>query len=146
MSERPLDTGRGPRRALTVLVADDDAASRFLLRRAIEAAGHECLTAEDGNQAWELFQRELPDVVVSDSRLPGIDGNELCRRIRSAEDYTYVVITSALGDFGRIRRGIGAGADDFLTKPIIRGELEMRLTAAGRAIALRGPGQNRIAG
>jgi response regulator RpfG family c-di-GMP phosphodiesterase/GGDEF domain-containing protein len=145
-TQRPSNKGQGPRRALTVLVADDDAASRFLLRRAIEAAGHECLTAEDGNQAWELFKRELPDVVVSDSRLPGIDGNELCRRIRSAEDYTYVVITNALGDLGRIRRGIGAGADDFLTKPIVRDELEMRLTAAGRAIALRGAGQDRLAG
>jgi diguanylate cyclase (GGDEF)-like protein len=145
-SERLPDPRSGPRRALSVLVADDDPASRFLLRRAIEAAGHECLTAEDGDDAWLLFQKELPEVVISDSRLPGLDGNELCRRIRAEDGYTYFVIINAIGDLGRIRRGIGAGADDFLTKPIVRDELEMRLTAARRAIDLRAHAQHRMAG
>jgi response regulator RpfG family c-di-GMP phosphodiesterase/GGDEF domain-containing protein len=146
-SEQPRRrTPAPPRRALSVLVADDDPASRFLLRRAIEAAGHDCLTAEDGDDAWAVFQSELPDVVIADSRLPGLDGNELCRRVRGEEAYTYFVIINAIGDLGRIRRGIGAGADDFLTKPIVRDELEMRLSAARRAIDLRSPAQKRAVG
>ena len=135
------------RRVLRVLIADDDPTSRFLLAHAIEAAGHECLTAEDGEEAWDLFRTELPEVVISDSRLPGIDGNELCRRVRGEDGYTYFVISSVIGDLGRIRRGIGAGADEFLTKPIVREELEMRLTAARRAVDLRADTrQNRLAG
>ncbi len=67
-----------PRR-LRVLVADDDPASRFLLWRGVEAAGHECVTVDNGHQALELYRRELPDVVICDSRLPELDGNALCR-------------------------------------------------------------------
>jgi diguanylate cyclase (GGDEF)-like protein len=131
---------------LNVLIADDDPASRFLLCRAVEAAGHECLTAEDGRQAWQLFRSEAPDVVISDSRLPDIDGNELCRLIRREPGYTFFLMINALGDLGGIRRGLGAGADDFLTKPIVRDELEMRLLAAARSIAAHEHSENRIAG
>jgi response regulator RpfG family c-di-GMP phosphodiesterase/GGDEF domain-containing protein len=145
-NERPRVITSGPRRALSVLVADDDPASRFLLARAIEASGHECVTAENGNEAWELFQDEHPDVVISDSRVPGMDGNELCRRVRATGGSTYFVIINAIGDLGRIRRGIGAGADDFLTKPIVRDELELRLTAARRAIDLHTPVRKRAVG
>jgi diguanylate cyclase (GGDEF)-like protein len=138
--------GAPSHRRLSVLVADDDAASRFLLRRAVEAAGHDCVTAETGGQAWQIFLSESPDVVISDSRLPDIDGNELCRRIRREPHYTYFVMINALGDLGRIRRGIGAGADDFLTKPIVRDELEMRLIAASRATAMHAdPHKRRLA-
>jgi DNA-binding response OmpR family regulator len=129
-----------------VLVADDDPASRFLLARAIEASGHQCVTADNGTEAWKLFQDAHPDVVISDSRLPGIDGNELCRRVRATGAYAYFVIINAIGDLGRIRRGIGAGADDFLTQPIVRDELELRLSAARRAIDLHTPVRKRAVG
>jgi len=130
----------GPRpQRLRVLVADDDPASRFLLWRGVEAAGHECVTVDNGHDALECYRRELPDVVISDSRLPDVDGNELCRQIREGPDApeTYFVMIAALGDLGRIRGGIGAGADDFLTKPIVRDELDMRLLAAARAVSMR---------
>jgi response regulator RpfG family c-di-GMP phosphodiesterase len=128
------------RRRMRVLVADDDAASRFLLWRAVEAAGHECVTVQDGLRAWDVYRSQRPDVVISDSRLPGIGGDELCCRIRqqSEASYTYFVMVTALGDLGRIRKGIGAGADDLLTKPIVRQELDMRLHAAARAAAVNG--------
>jgi two-component system, cell cycle response regulator len=137
--------GDAPHARLSVLIADDDPASRFLLRRAVEAAGHDCITAETGGQAWQIYRSEAPDVVISDSRLPDIDGNELCRRIRREPRYTYFVMVNALGDLGRIRRGIGAGADDFLTKPIVREELDMRLMAAARATAMHADPQKRLA-
>lgn len=136
-----------PHSRLLVLVADDDAALRFLLRSAVEAAGHRCITVEDGRQAWKTYCEELPDVVISDSRLPELDGDELCRRIREDTHATptYFVMVTALGDLGRIRRGIWAGADDFLTKPIVRQELDMRLIAAARARALQAESQKRLA-
>jgi diguanylate cyclase (GGDEF)-like protein len=123
-------------RRLRVLVADDDATCRFLLWRTVEAVGHDCVAVENGRQAWELYRKESPDILISDSRLPGVDGNELCRRIRRDPDghYTYFVMLTALGDLNRIRLGIGAGADDFLTKPIVRQELDQRLSAAARAV------------
>jgi two-component system cell cycle response regulator len=132
---------------LRVLVAEDDPASRFLLWRGVEAAGHECVTVENGHDALVVWRRELPDVVISDSRLPDLDGNELCRQIRSRPDspYTHFVMIAALGDLGRIRGGIGAGADDFLTKPIVRDELDMRLLAAARAVSMRAGKQQRAA-
>ena len=150
-----ISEGREPRilaappwRRLRVLVADDDAASRFLLWRAVEAAGHECVTVEDGERAWETYRAELPDVVICDARLPGLDGDELCRRIREEPEarQTYFVMLAALGDLGRIRRGIRSGADDFLTKPIMRQELDMRLVAAARARAVYDKANNQLAG
>ncbi len=129
-----------PRR-LRVLVADDDAASRFLLWRAVESAGHECVAVASGNEALETFRRELPDIVMCDARLPEIDGHELCRLIRAEPNapHTYFVMLTALGDLGLLRGDGGTGADDFLTKPIAREELDSRLlTAARGAIAHAG--------
>jgi len=140
-----LESTSPPR--MLVMVADDDAASCYLLRSAVEAAGHQCITVQDGRRAWETYCEEIPDVVISDSRLPELDGDELCRRIRGDADAkpTYFVMVTALGDLGRIRRGIGAGADDFLTKPIVRQELDMRLLAAARARALQAKSHKRLA-
>jgi diguanylate cyclase (GGDEF)-like protein len=133
----PLEPGAW--RRMRVLVAEDDAASRFLLRRAVEAAGHECIAAEDGEAAWETYQRALPEVVISDWLMPGIDGDELCRRIRADPDapYTYFVMLTALEDKEHVLRGMQAGVDDFLTKPLDRPDLDMRLIAAARVTALQ---------
>jgi CheY-like chemotaxis protein len=85
---------------LKILIAEDDAVSRTILRRAVEKLGHECLAAEDGEKAWELY-RETPgvDVIISDWMMPGIDGLELCRRIRRASrpEYTYFIFLTASG-------------------------------------------------
>jgi sigma-B regulation protein RsbU (phosphoserine phosphatase) len=123
---------------MRVLVAEDDAASRFLLRRAIESAGHECRDVHDGEQAWETFRAEHPEVVISDWLMPGIDGDELCRRIREDPDapYTYFIMITALEDKAHVLRGMRSGADDFLTKPLDRHDLEVRLIAASRVTAL----------
>jgi response regulator RpfG family c-di-GMP phosphodiesterase/GGDEF domain-containing protein len=139
-SETPTLLSAIPPQRLRVLVADDDAASRFLLWRAIDAAGHECVTVNNGYEALQTFRRELPDIVICDARLPEIDGNELCRLIRSepqARDAYFVLIT-ALGELSLVARrgagaGAGAGVDEFLTKPISRSELDQRLAAAARA-------------
>lgn len=123
---------------MRILLAEDSAASRFLLQRAVEELGHECVVAEDGLQAWELYQRAGAEVVISDWIMPGLDGDELCRRIRADSDrsYTYFVMLTSLEDKEHVLRGMQAGVDDYLTKPLDRNDLGARLIAATRVTAL----------
>jgi sigma-B regulation protein RsbU (phosphoserine phosphatase) len=125
-------------RWMKILLAEDSAASRFLLQRAVEELGHECVVAEDGLQAWELYKRGGPEVVISDWIMPGLDGDELCRRIRADQDgaYTYFVMLTSLEDKEHVLRGMQAGVDDYLTKPLDRNDLSARLIAASRVTAL----------
>lgn len=123
---------------MKILLAEDSAASRFLLQRAVEELGHECVAAEDGLAAWELYREAGAEVVISDWIMPGIDGDELCRRIRSDEQrpYTYFVMLTSLEDKEHVLRGMQAGVDDYLTKPLDRNDLSARLIAAARVTAL----------
>jgi two-component system cell cycle response regulator len=124
---------------LKILIAEDDAVSRTILRRAVEKLGHECLAASDGEEAWGLY-KENPDidVIISDWMMPGVDGLELCRGVRSdgREGYTYFIFLTALGDREHLLQGLEAGADDYLSKPLDRDELGMRLTSALRVTEL----------
>jgi sigma-B regulation protein RsbU (phosphoserine phosphatase) len=88
--------------------------------------------------AWELVRELHPEVVVSDWVMPRMDGEELCRRIREDPDapYTYFVMLTALEGKEHVLRGMQAGVDDFLAKPLDRQDLEMRLIAASRVTAL----------
>ncbi len=123
---------------MRILVADDDATSRLMLHGAVEDLGHECLVATDGDEAWKLFAEANPDVLVADRMMPGLDGLELCRRVRSrpAAGYTYVILATSLGAREDVRDGMEAGADDYLTKPLDPFDLETRLVAARRVTAL----------
>lgn len=124
---------------MKVLIAEDDAISRTILRRAVEKSGHECLVAEDGLRAWELFQSAPDvDVIISDWMMPGIDGPELCRRVRAANSglYTFFIFLTALGDKEHLLEGMQAGADDYLAKPLDREQLQVRLIAASRVNSL----------
>ncbi|MFL5843068.1 MAG: PP2C family protein-serine/threonine phosphatase [Solirubrobacteraceae bacterium] len=123
---------------MRILLAEDSAASRFLLQRAVEELGHECIVAEDGLQAWERYRSAQPEVVISDWIMPGLDGDELCRRIRADESgpYTYFVMLTSLEDKEHVLRGMQAGVDDYLTKPLDRNDLGARLIAASRVTAL----------
>ncbi len=127
---------------MKVLIAEDDAVSRTILQRAVEKLGHEVLAAEDGGRAWDLYG-EAPDVevVISDWMMPEVDGLELCRRVRAEErgdgrGYTYFIFLTALGDREHLLQGLEAGADDYLSKPLDRDELGMRLTSALRVTEL----------
>ena len=124
---------------MRVLIAEDDAVSRLMLRRSIEQLGHECLVAEDGDVAWELFRRHEVDVVVSDWMMPGLDGPELCRRVRAhpSPTYTYFVLLTSLDGKRYLMAGLEAGADDYLTKPFDRDELRARLQTAVRVTTLQ---------
>ena len=125
--------------ALRVLIAEDDAVSRMILKRAVESLGHECISAADGEAAWSTFQTTSDvDVVISDWMMPGMDGLELCTRIRTAdhESYTFFIFLTSLTDKDHLLEGMDAGADDYLSKPLNRDELRARLVAAERVTAL----------
>ncbi len=126
---------------MRVLIVEDDAVSRMILRRAVERFGHECLTATDGIEAWEMYQ-ESPDVdvVISDWMMPGLDGPALCEKIRNhaghRDGYPFFIFLTALRDKAHRLEGMQAGADDYLSKPLDRDELEVRLIAAARVTSL----------
>ncbi len=123
---------------MKVLIAEDGAAERLLLRRALGRLGHDCLVAEDGAEAWELFRDQSPDVIISDWQMPHLEGPELCRRVRALPGaaYTYFIILTALNDKEHMLLGMRAGADDYLTKPFGIEDLEARLISAERVTTL----------
>lgn len=125
-------------RPLRVLVAEDDSATRRLVGAMLAAAGHEAVLAAAGEEAWEVYQQTGVDVLITDWMMPGLDGPELCRRIREKPvgDYTYIVVLTALGDPEHALEAMEAGADDHLSKPLHPLALEARLVAANRITSL----------
>lgn len=123
---------------MRVLIAEDDAVSRRILQRAVERFGHECRATVDGAEAWQAYQDAPYDVVITDWVMPRVDGIELCELIRDNPGpcYTYVVLLSVLSDRGHFLKGMQAGADDYLTKPLDAEELQARLAAAERVTSL----------
>lgn len=123
---------------MKVLIADDDAVSRMTLRRAVEQLGHDVLVATDGTDAWELFRQHDVDVIVSDWLMPGMDGLDLCQRVRASQrqTYTYFMLLTSLDGKHHFLQGMQAGADDYLMKPLDREELHVRLQVASRVTTL----------
>jgi diguanylate cyclase (GGDEF)-like protein len=121
-----------------ILIAEDSVTARAMIKHEIDRLGHECLLAGDGSEAWELFAAEGADVIISDWVMPGIDGEELCRRVRELSEraYTYFILLSSLNGTGHVLRGMEAGADDYLTKPFNRDHLRAKLISAERVTKL----------
>jgi two-component system response regulator MprA len=113
---------------VTILVVDDDRALREALRRALTLAGYEVQVAQDGEQALELLAQAEPDAVVLDVGLPGIDGLEVCRRVRLGSRVPILILTARDAVADRID-GLDAGADDYMVKPFDVDELKARLRA-----------------
>jgi diguanylate cyclase (GGDEF)-like protein len=120
-----------------VLAVDDSEAYRRILEEALFELGHECLVAEDGITAWQLFEQGGVDVVISNWMMPGMEGTELCRRIRESDrPYAYFILFSAREGHKNVIHGMEAGADDYLAKPLNPDELESCLIAAERVTGL----------
>jgi two-component system response regulator MprA len=115
-----------------VLLVDDDVAFREGLGRTLAAAGYEVLIAEDGERALEQIADSPPDSVVIDAGLPGVDGLEVCRRVRRLGNRVPILMLS-IGDTVAERvDGLDVGADDYMVKPVDVAELEARLRALAR--------------
>jgi DNA-binding response OmpR family regulator len=122
---------------MRVMVVEDSPVARLIIHRTVERLGHEVVVARDGIHAWELFGSASVDVVISDWVMPGIDGLELCRRVRGGDGpYTYFIVLTALADKEHMISAMEAGADDFLVKPLDRLSLKAGLIAAARVTAL----------
>jgi two-component system, cell cycle response regulator len=121
-----------------ILIAEDDTASRLILEAALAGLGHEVVAATDGEQAWQMFQSEKVEAIISDREMPGLNGVDLCRRIRGSDGgkYIYFIFLTSVNDKVGAAEGIRAGADDYLMKPLNRHELEARLMVASRITEL----------
>jgi two-component system response regulator MprA len=112
-----------------ILVVDDDRAVRDALRRALTLGSYEVQCAQDGEQALELVVQGVPDAVVLDVGLPGIDGLEVCRRLRLLGNRVPILILTARDAVADRIDGLDVGADDYMVKPFDVGELKARLRA-----------------
>ena len=124
----------------TVLIAEDDPLFRRILERWFQQWDYRVMAVENGLDAWEVMQREdAPQLAILDWMMPGMDGIELCRRIRSRDQspYRYVLLLTAKDDKQDVITGLEAGADDYLTKPFDVDELRARVRAGKRILDLQ---------
>ena len=128
----------------TVLVVDDEPMVRDVVSRYLERDGHRVVTAEDGESARGLIEREEPSLVLLDVMLPGrTDGLELCRWIRSTSDLPVILLTARVEETDRIV-GLELGADDYVTKPFSPRELATRVKTVLRRARNGRPPQERV--
>lgn len=112
--------------------------SAELLRCALEYYGYEVRCAKDGLEGLEHIRSGEYSIVISDWDMPGLSGDELCRRVRERQGsgYTFFILLTSHGDMQHLVEGLKAGADDFLVKPFKPEELQVRLRTGERVLAL----------
>jgi two-component system, cell cycle response regulator len=125
---------------MKILIAEDDQTSRRLLQVYLERWGYEVAVCQNGTQAWEQLQKtDTPRLAILDWMMPGKDGVELCREIRQrpGQPYVYVLLLTARNSRDDLIAGLDAGADDYLSKPFDKRELELRLRTGQRILNLQ---------
>jgi two-component system cell cycle response regulator len=133
---QPVNTTLEP---LKVLIADDDPEFRQVLAAAVRHLGHSCAEASDGLEAWKMHQANRADVILSDWKMPTMDGPKLCRKVRDTDppqSYTHLILLTGQNDKASFVEGMEAGADEYLTKPLDLDELKVHLEATRRVTAL----------
>jgi DNA-binding response OmpR family regulator len=128
----------------TILVVDDEPIVREVVVRYLEREGHATIEADHGDRARELLERQSPDLVVLDVMLPGTDGLDLCRWIRSRSELPVIMLTARGEEADRIV-GLELGADDYVTKPFSPRELAARVRTVLRRSTTSGPPGERLA-
>jgi len=125
---------------MKVLIADDDAVSRYILREILQTLGYEVTACKDGSEAWEAYLAGDFRLVISDWMMPKLDGLEFCRRIRELNrpDYAYFILQTSLHEREDLLAGMEFGADNYLLKPFDSTDLKIRLKIASRVLALQG--------
>jgi len=124
---------------MKVLIADDENTSRRKLEKFLVDLGYRVTSCKGGLEAWDVIQSEnAPNLLILDWMMPGMDGMELCRRVRelNREPYTYILLLTSKGEQEDIVEGMEAGADDYITKPFNQNELKARLSAGMRIVEL----------
>ncbi len=119
-----------------ILVIDDEKPTLTMFRLLLGAQGYDVLTAENGNEGLEVFERERPPLVLTDIKMPGMDGIEVLRRIKLIEPRTEVIVITGHGDMDLAIKALNLDATDFINKPIQRSILEQALQRARERIQL----------
>ncbi|GHG82880.1 PP2C family protein-serine/threonine phosphatase [Pseudodonghicola xiamenensis] len=122
-----------------VLVVDDSRLQRHILMSSLKKWGFEVIEAESGEQAMDICRNDPPDVILSDWMMPGMSGLDFCRAFRTLpmEGYGYFILLTSKSDKNDIAKGLDAGADDFLTKPVNSHELRARISAGARILSMQ---------
>ncbi|MGB0908739.1 MAG: GGDEF domain-containing response regulator [Nitrospirales bacterium] len=125
---------------MLVLVADDDPLTLHMVVYRMRQWGHEVVTCSDGEEAWKILQSEnVPQIAILDWMMPGLDGLQVCQKLRaeSTNPYVYVILLTGKDETQDLIAGLDAGADDYLCKPFHLGELEARLRSGKRIVDLQ---------
>jgi DNA-binding response OmpR family regulator len=122
---------------MKILAVEDDPVAQAVLVAALQSLGHQVVSAADGEAAWSAMNDRSLRVIVCDWKLPLLDGLSLCRRIRQhREDYIcFILLTQESATGENLDEAFAAGVDDFLTKPVNRRDLKLRLHVATRILA-----------
>ena len=122
-----------------VLIVDDHQVTLELLELHLTKWGHKVSTASDGLEAWRKLRKDDIDLAIIDWVMPGLNGIELCRKVREGdlEKYVYMILLTSRDDRQDLLEGLGAGADDYVTKPFDQEALRLRLRAGERVVKLQ---------
>lgn len=118
-------------KSVRILIVDDDPAIRKFIRANLEARSYQVFLAADGEEGIKIIEAELPDLVLLDIMMPGVDGLEVCRRIRTWSEIPIIMLSAREGEIDKVKC-LDYGADDYLTKPFSLAELLARIKAVLR--------------
>jgi len=124
--------------SMNILVADDDSAIRFLVSSALSELGHNVDSAENGYDAWTAWKRDHHQLAIFDWTMPGLEGLELCRRIRfeQSQEFTYIILITARPGRANYLEAMDSGVDDFISKPFETEQLLAHVRVATRILGL----------
>jgi len=125
---------------MKILIAEDDFTSRNILTAVLKKWGFDPVVTEDGRAAWDVLQQpDAPPLILLDWNMPGMDGLEICRRLREigSSNPPYVILLTARGEKGDIVQGLEAGATDYVSKPYDNEELQARIRVGQRMLELQ---------
>lgn len=127
-----------------ILVIDDEKPTLKMFRLFLDVYGFDILTAESGEEGLEVFEREKPDIVLTDIKMPGMDGIEVLQEIKKRSPATEVIVITGHGDMDLAIQALNLDAADFINKPIQRQSLEQGLTRAQERLKLAKSRQNEV--
>ncbi len=129
---------------MTILIAEDDPVTLDALAACVESEGFQTLRAADGRQALDLWRTHKPDLLCLDIMMPGVDGYEVCRRVRSGDPKIPILFLSAKNEERDVVAGLELGADDFIRKPFTRAEVMARIRTSLRRVQPPGAEDDRF--
>jgi len=125
---------------MKILVAEDNVFYGIMLETTLRGWGYEVIAARDGEEAWRVLgSNDPPPLAIVDWMMPGVDGLELCRRVRAAAQVqpTYIILLTVKGGKENVVTGLKAGADDYISKPFDIEELRTRIQTGKRIVELQ---------